>query len=105
MLPSAAYNSRICAVQITCGQMTSCRHLGDLHLHRVGCQQGRPSNALQEPQLQQAAALAGGSNVSASEPSVAAAVHNQLLHVVANEAVDSVPAGQPSITAECLMVC
>jgi hypothetical protein len=89
-------------------RMVSCSEnveLSEKHLHHVGSEQVRPSDVLQEPQIQQAAALAGGSNVSASEPAIAAAVHSQLLHVVANEVADSIPAGQPSITAECLMVC
>jgi hypothetical protein len=63
------------------------------------------TSVLQDPQLQQAAALAGGSNVDANDPALMAAVHGRLLHVVPDKGSAGNPSGQASITPECLMVC
>lgn len=59
----------------------------------------------QEPQLQQAAALADGRNTAAGDPALAAAAGGRLLHVVPDSSAAQAVAHQPTITARCLMVC
>lgn len=70
------------------------------------CTDDAPNTLPQDAQLQQAAALAGGSNAAADDPALATAVGGRLLHVVPDgrAAGTAAPRDQPSITAECLMV-